>query len=76
MIVDLHKHAGHDLSIGHNADYSATILWCDRCDSLIMGVPNDSQCPEDHVENDPAVQSANKLTRSQRVQIARESRAS
>jgi len=48
-ILDLHAHAGHHLVIGHPyLKPSATHLWCDTCDALVLSVPDPAGCAEPH----------------------------
>lgn len=51
MTLDLHKHAGHRLVIGHPSTRepaTETVLWCDTCDVLVLGVVDHTGCSDDH----------------------------
>jgi hypothetical protein len=51
VILNLHKHAGHELVIGHpprDRPANKTVLWCDTCDELVVGMIDLVSCTEDH----------------------------
>jgi hypothetical protein len=53
---EIHSHAGHRVVVGHDRDFSHTVLWCETEDSLVLSVPNDTHCYADHwPENTAAI---------------------
>ncbi len=51
MTLDLHQHAGHVLVIGHPSPRkpaTETVLWCDTCDVLVLGIVDATSCIDNH----------------------------